>query len=50
MTDTAYDAWFRREVEAAIAAADAGDLVTAEEVEADALIWRAAVLRQLAGG
>lgn len=37
MTDADDDAWFRREVEDAIA-------------EADALIWRAAVLRQLAGG
>lgn len=44
-----YDAWFRREVEAGIAEADAGDLVPAEEVETEAAAWHAKTLRKLAG-
>lgn len=34
-----HDAWFWREVQAGIDSANAGDLVSAEEVEADAA-WR----------
>lgn len=44
-----YDAWFRREVEAGIAEADAGDLIPAEEVEAEAAAWRARTLRKHTG-
>jgi predicted transcriptional regulator len=47
--DEAYDAWFRREVGAGVAAADAGELLSADEVEAEAAIWRAALLRKLSG-
>ena len=36
----AHDRWFRREVQFGIDAADSGDLVSAEEVEADAASWR----------
>lgn len=36
----AYDSWFRREVQVGIDAANAGDLVSAEEVEAEAAAWR----------
>jgi predicted transcriptional regulator len=44
-----HDAWFRREVEAGIAEANAGDLIPAGEVEAEAAAWRAATLRKLTG-
>ena len=44
-----HDAWFRREVEAGIAEANAGDLISAEKVEAEAAAWRAATLRKLTG-
>ena len=43
-----YDAWFRREVKFGIDQAEAGDLVSAEEVEADAARWRDEVRRNLA--
>ena len=36
-----HDAWFRREVRAGMKAADAGELISAEEVEAEAAAWRA---------
>jgi predicted transcriptional regulator len=45
----AHDAWFRREVRAGIEAADAGDVLSAEEVEAAAEAWRAEVRRTIAG-
>ncbi|MDG3440505.1 CopG family ribbon-helix-helix protein [Nitrospirillum amazonense] len=44
-----YDAWFRAEVQAGIDEADAGDTVSAEEVEAEAEAWRAEARRKLAG-
>ena len=44
----AYDAWFIEEVKAGIAAADAGDLIPHEVVEAEAAAWRAEMLRKLA--
>jgi predicted transcriptional regulator len=47
--DEAYDAWFRREIGAGLAAADAGGLLSADEVEAEAATWRAALLRKLSG-
>ncbi|MDK6239554.1 MULTISPECIES: hypothetical protein [Klebsiella pneumoniae complex] len=38
-----HDAWFRREVQAGIDAANAGDVIPADEVEADAAAWRTTV-------
>lgn len=43
-----HDAWFRKEVQAGIEAANAGDLFAAAEVEADAMAWRDAVRRTTA--
>jgi len=43
-----YDAWFRREIQRGIDAANVGDLVSAEEVEAEAAAWRAATRRKMA--
>ncbi|TDO15325.1 MULTISPECIES: CopG family ribbon-helix-helix protein [Halomonas] len=45
----AHDAWFRREVQAGIDAANAGDVVSAEEVEVEAAAWRAELQRRLNG-
>ncbi|WP_133511682.1 CopG family ribbon-helix-helix protein [Candidatus Thiosymbion oneisti] len=42
-----HDAWFRRQVQVGIDAADAGDVIAAEEVEAEAAAWRAGVRRKL---
>jgi predicted transcriptional regulator len=36
----AHDQWFRREVQIGIDAADAGDVISDEEVEAEAAAWR----------
>lgn len=44
-----HDAWFRRQVQAGLDAANAGDLISAEEVEADAAAWRAETRRKMAG-
>jgi predicted transcriptional regulator len=41
------DAWFRREVQIGLDAAAAGDLIPAEEVEAEAMAWRAEIRRKL---
>lgn len=38
-----HDAWLRREVQAGIDSANAGGLLSAEEVEADAAAWRASI-------
>ena len=43
-----HDAWFRRQVQIGLDSADAGDLVPAEEVEADAAAWRAETRQKLA--
>ncbi|HJU16231.1 MAG TPA: antitoxin of toxin-antitoxin stability system [Stellaceae bacterium] len=48
--EAAYDAWFRREVEAGIASANAGHLIPAEELEAEFTARRAAMLRKLSDG
>ena len=45
---SAHDAWFRQEVQAGIEAANAGDAISAEEVEAEAAAWRAETRRKLA--
>lgn len=44
-----YDDWFRRQVYIGLEAANAGDLVSSEEVEAEAEAWRAATRRTMAG-
>lgn len=36
-----HDSWFRREVQIGLDAANVGDIVSAEEVEAQAVAWRA---------
>ncbi|MBY4677655.1 CopG family ribbon-helix-helix protein [Marinobacterium arenosum] len=44
-----HDAWFRREVQAGIDSANAGELIAAEDVEAEAAAWRAETRRKLSG-
>jgi predicted transcriptional regulator len=44
-----HDTWFRREVQVGIDAANAGAVVSAEEVEAEAQAWRAETRRKMAG-
>ncbi|MBA5607174.1 hypothetical protein H3H36_17595 [Duganella sp. FT3S] len=44
-----YDAWFRRQVQIGLDSANAGDLIPAEEVEAEAAAWRAETRRKMAG-
>jgi predicted transcriptional regulator len=44
-----HDSWFRREVQAGIDAANAGELVSNEDVEAEAEAWRRETRRKLAG-
>jgi len=44
-----HDAWFRREVQIGIDAANAGVVVSSEEVEAEAQVWRAETRRKMAG-
>ena len=46
---TEHDDWFRRQVQIGLDAANAGDLVPAEEVEAEAVAWRAETRRKLTG-
>ncbi|MFZ5508133.1 MAG: CopG family ribbon-helix-helix protein [Pseudomonadota bacterium] len=43
-----HDAWFRRQVQAGQDAANAGELLPAEEVEAEATAWRAGTRAQAA--
>ena len=45
----AHDAWFRRQVKAGLTSANAGDLMSAEEVEAEAAAWRAETRRKMTG-
>ncbi|MHB1098711.1 MAG: CopG family ribbon-helix-helix protein [Burkholderiales bacterium] len=44
----AYDQWFRREVQLGIDAAQAGDLLSADEVEAESAAWRKAMQQKTA--
>lgn len=44
-----HDDWFRRQVQTALDSANAGDVVPAEDVEAEAAAWRAETHRKLAG-
>ena len=43
-----HDAWFRRQVQVGIDAANAGDLIPGDEVEAEAAAWREATQQRLA--
>lgn len=43
----AHDAWFREQVQIGIDSAAAGELLSAEEVEAEAEAWRAETLRKI---
>jgi len=45
----AHDAWFRRQVQTGIDAANVGDVVNADEVEAEAAAWRAQTRLKLVG-
>jgi predicted transcriptional regulator len=46
-TDSEYEEWFRRQVQIGIDAADAGELIPAEEVEAEFAALRAVSSREL---
>ncbi|AHG64237.1 CopG family ribbon-helix-helix protein [Advenella mimigardefordensis] len=43
----AHDAWFRREVQTGLDSANAGDVIPAAEVEAEAEAWRAETRRKM---
>ncbi len=45
---TEHDAWFRREVQIGIDAANAGDVASAEDVEAEAIAWSTEIRRKMA--
>lgn len=44
-----HDRWFRREVQIGVDAANAGDVLSAEEVEAEAAVWRSETRRKIGG-
>lgn len=44
----AHEAWFRQQVQIGLDSANAGDLIPAEEVEAEAVAWRAETRRKMA--
>ncbi|MCP1828652.1 putative transcriptional regulator, partial [Kerstersia gyiorum] len=44
----AHDRWFREQVQIGIDAANAGDVLSADEVEAEAEAWRAETRRKIA--
>ncbi|MFK8257392.1 CopG family ribbon-helix-helix protein [Erwinia sp. AnSW2-5] len=44
-----HDAWFREQVQAGMAQADRGDVISGESVEASAAAWRAQATKKLAG-
>ena len=46
---TAHDAWFQRQVQLGVDAANAGDVLSAEEVEAEAQTWREHTRRKAQG-
>lgn len=46
---TEHDAWFRSQVQAGLDAANTGEVISAEEAEAEAAIWRAETRRKMAG-
>ena len=45
----AHDAWFRRQVQAGLDSAQAGEVISAEEVEAEAAAWRAKTRGKMIG-
>jgi len=45
----AHDQWFRREVHVGIDEANAGDVFSSKEVEAEAAVWREKTLKKMAG-
>ena len=45
----AHDAWFRQQVQIGLDSANAGRLVSDEEVEAEAAAWREQTRRKIAG-
>jgi predicted transcriptional regulator len=45
----AHEAWFRLQVQTGLDAANAGDVISAEEVEAEAVAWRAKTQSKLTG-
>lgn len=47
--DSAHDAFIRREVQIGLDAANAGDVVSAQEIESQAAQWRAQMQRKLSG-
>lgn len=44
-----HDAWFRREVQIGLDSANSGNLISNEEVEAEAQVWRAETRRKMCG-
>lgn len=48
--ETEYDTWFRRQVEEGIASANAGDVVSAEDVEKHFAARRIETRRKISGG
>jgi predicted transcriptional regulator len=46
-TDSEYEDWFRRQVQTGIDEADAGDVIPAEEIEAEFAFLRMTSLRKL---
>ncbi|EJF76346.1 hypothetical protein ME7_00890 [Bartonella birtlesii LL-WM9] len=42
-----YDLWFREQIQLGISSANAGDVISAEEVEAEAAVWRLETQRKL---
>jgi predicted transcriptional regulator len=48
-TEAEYDAWFRREVQIGIDSANAGNLISAEEVEMEFSKRRSESIRQIKG-
>jgi predicted transcriptional regulator len=46
-TITERDAWFHRQVRVGLDAANAGDVISAEEVEAEAAAWRIELRRKM---
>lgn len=42
-----HDAWLRRQVQMGLDSANAGELLSSEEVEAEAAAWRAEIRRKL---
>ncbi len=45
----AHDAWFRRQVQAGLDSANTGDLISADEVEAEAAAWREQTRLKISG-